>query len=233
MLIWAIKDLYVQMMTAEQLISGSIVPLQGSDIGEIALEMMEELHVRHLPVVNGKTLLGVVSEADLLDADLTKPISVWYKQVPQRPFARSGDHILEVVRIFAEQSLTVVPVLDDEEGYLGCISLEGIFAHFSDMVAINEPGGIIVLEMDKRDYSLSEIARIAESERAIILNTFVYSFPESARMEVTLKVNRQDVQGLMASYQRFNYEVQAFFGESDYGQGLRERYDALMAYLNV
>jgi acetoin utilization protein AcuB len=221
------------MMTAEQLISGSIVPLQGSDSGEIALEMMEELRVRHLPIVNGKALLGIVSEAELLDADLSKPISLWYRQSPHRMFARSGDHILEVMRIFSEQALTIVPVLDDEEGYLGCISLDRILPSFSAMAAINEAGGVIVLEMDKRDYSLSEIARIAESERVVILSTFVHYFPQSARMEVTLKVNRQNIQGLVACYQRFNYEVKAFFGESDYGQGLQERYDALMAYLNV
>ncbi len=221
------------MMTAEQLISGSIVPLQGSDTGDIALEMMEEMHVRHLPVVNGKTLLGVVSEAELLDTDLTKPVLTGSKQMLQRPYTRSGDHILEVMRIFAEQALTAVPVLDDEEGYLGCISLDTILFHFSAIAAISDAGSIIVLEMDKRDYFLSEIARIAESENAIILSAFVHHFPDSARMEVTLKVNRQNIQGLIACYQRFNYEVKAYFGESDYGQGLRERYDALMAYLNV
>lgn len=219
-------------MIAEQLISASIVPLQASDSGDMALEVMAGLHVRHLPVVSGKELLGVVSEDELLDSDTSLPVS-GYRQTLSCPFVRHDDHIIEVIRVITTNELTAVPVLDDEQGYLGCISSDAVLYYFSRMAAFTEPGSVVLLEMNRRDYSLAEIARIAESEDTLILSSFVRSFPDSSRIEVTLKVNRQDIGGLVAAFQRFNFEVKAYYQESGYSDNLRERYNALMAYLNV
>lgn len=219
-------------MTAEQLISASIVPLQASDSGDVALEMMAGLHVRHLPVVRGKELLGMISEDDLLDGDTSIAVSE-YKLTLSCPFVRHDDHVIEVIRVLIANQLTAIPVLDDEQGYLGCISSENLLYYFSRMAAFTEPGSIIVLEINRRDYSLAEIARIAESEDTLILSSFVRSIPDSSHIEVTLKVNRQDIGGLVAAFHRFNYEVKAYFHEGGYSDNLRERYDALIAYLNV
>jgi len=219
-------------MTAEQLISASIVPLQASDSGDTALEVMAGLHVRHLPVVSGKALLGVISEDELLDGDTSMPVS-GYKLVLSCPFVRYDDHIMEVIRVLTTNELTAVPVLDDEQSYLGCISSDVVLYYFSRMAAFTEPGSIVLLEMNRRDYSLAEIARIAESEDSLILSAFLRSFPDSSRIEVTLKVNRQDIGGLVAAFQRFNFEVKAYYQEGGYADNLRERFNALMAYLNV
>jgi acetoin utilization protein AcuB len=219
-------------MTAEQLISASIVPLQASDSGDMALEVMAGLHVRHLPVVSGKVLLGVISEDELLDGDTSMPVSA-YRPTLSCPFVRYDDHVIEVIRVLTSNELTAVPVLDDEQGYLGCISSDTVLYYFSQMAAFTEPGSIVLLEMNRRDYSLAEIARITESEDALILSSFVRSFPDSSRIEVTLKVNRQDIGGLVAAFQRFNFEVKAYYQEEGYADNLRERYNALMAYLNV
>jgi len=219
-------------MTAEQLISASIVPLQASDSGDMALEMMAGLHVRHLPVVAGKELLGVISEDELLDGDTSMPVSA-HKRNLSRPFVHHDDHWIEVMRVMGLSELTAIPVLDDEQGYLGCISSDALLVNFSRMAAFTEPGSIILLEMNRRDYSLAGIARIAESEDTLILSSFVYSFPDSSRIEVTLKVNRMEIGGLVAAFQRFNYEVKAYYNEDAYSDDLRERYNAFMSYLNV
>lgn len=219
-------------MTAEQLISGSILPLQTSDTGEIALEMMGELHVRHLPIVNNKQLLGVISEEDVLNFDVTEPVGS-YSLSLHKPYIRQKDHVYEVMRLLAEQELTTVPVVDDEQNYLGCIPLEAVLFHFAKMASFAEPGSIIVLEINKRDYSLAEIARIVESENAAILSVFLSTYPDSSRIDVTLKLNRLNVQNLLATFARFNYEVKASYNESDFVDSMRERYEALMSYLNI
>lgn len=219
-------------MIAEKLISNSLIPLRTSDTGEEALGMMNDFYVRHLPIVNNKQLLGVLSEDDILDFDATEAVGS-YSLSLIRPYVKHNDHIYEVMRVLAENKLTVIPVVDGEENYIGLITQEDLLRYFANAGSFSEPGSIIVLEISKRDYALSEISRIVESENAAILSTFITSEPDNTQVEVTLKINRQNTQSIIATFERFDYRVKATFNEADYLDSLRDRYDALMAYLNV
>lgn len=219
-------------MIAEKLISNSLIPLRTSDTGEEALGMMNDFYVRHLPIVNNKQLLGVLSEDDIFNFDATEAVGS-YSLSLNRPYVKFNDHIYEVMRLLAEKKLTVIPVVDEEDNYIGLITQEDLLRYFANAGSFSEPGSIIVLEISKRDYALSEISRIVESENATILSTFITSSPETALVEVTLKINRQNTQSIIATFERFNYKVKATFNEADYLDTLRDRYDALMAYLNV
>ncbi|MCB0549263.1 MAG: CBS domain-containing protein [Phaeodactylibacter sp.] len=219
-------------MIAETLISNEIIPLRTSDTGEEALSMMNDFYVRHLPIVNNKQLLGLLSEDDILNYDAGEAVGS-YSLSMVRPYAHRKDHIYELLRLLAEYHLTLIPVVDDDEDYIGVITLESLLIHFAQTASFSEPGSILVLEMSKRDYSLAEIARIVESENAAILSSFITTNLESTRLDITIKINRQNVQSIIATLERFNYEVKASFNESDYVGSLQERYDALMSYLNV
>lgn len=219
-------------MIAETLISNEIIPLRTSDTGEEALSMMNDFYVRHLPIVNNRQLLGLISEDDILNFDANEAVGS-YSLSLIRPYANAKDHIYELLRLLAEYHLTLIPVVDDEENYIGVVTLEALLLHFAQTASFSEPGSILVLEISKRDYSLAEIARIVESENAAVLSAFVSAVPESARIEVTIKINRQNVHSIIATFTRFDYDVKASFNEADYVSSLRERYDALMSYLNV
>ena len=219
-------------MIAEKLISNSLIPLRTSDTGEEALGMMSDFYVRHLPIVNNQQLLGVLSEDDILDFDATEAVGS-YSLSLNRPYVKYNDHIYEVMRVLAEKKLTIIPVVDGEDNYIGLITQEDLLRYFANTGSFSEPGSIIVLEISKRDYALSEISRIVESENATILSTFMTSEPDKPLIDVTLKINRQNTQSIIATFERFEYKVKATFNEAEYLDTLRDRYDALMAYLNV
>lgn len=219
-------------MIAKKLISDSLIPLRTSDTGDEALGMMNDFYVRHLPIVNNKQLLGVLSEDDILNYDAKEAVGS-YSLSLTRPYAKDSDHLYEVMRLLAQYKLTIIPVVDHESNYIGLITQEDLLRYFSNTGSFAEAGSIIVLEISKRDYALSEISRIVESENAAILSTFITSDPNSLKLEVTLKINKQNVQAIIATFERFNYQVKATFNESDYIDSLKDRYDALMAYLNV
>ncbi|WP_373552554.1 CBS domain-containing protein [Haliscomenobacter sp.] len=219
-------------MIAETLISTAIIPLQTSDTGDVALEMMSEFYVRHLPIVNNRELLGVLSEDDVMNFDVNEAIGS-YSLSLQRPYVHNDDHIYEVMRIVADQDLSIVPVVDAENNYLGVITLEDLLRYFARTVSFADSGSIIVLELSRRDYSMTEIARIVESEGATLLSSFITSYPESERIDVTLKVNLQHIHNILATFERFKYEIKASFNEAEYLDSLKERYQGLMSYLNV
>ena len=220
-------------MIAENLITTAVLPLQTSDTGKESLEVMENFNVRHLPIVNNSQLLGLISEDDILAHNINEPIGS-YQLSLMKPYVNKNDHLYEVMRLLAEHQLTVIPVVDDEGNYLGMVSLEDVLNYFAKTAAFSETGSIVVLEFQARSYSLAEIARIVEGENALILSTFVTSNPDdSSLVEVTLKINRQDIHTILNAFNRFGYEIKASFNEEEYLESLQERYDALMSYLNV
>lgn len=219
-------------MTAEQLISDSIIPLRTSESGDTALGIMNEFYVRHLPIVNDKQLLGLISEEDILEHDAHEPVGS-YRLSLIRPYVQHSDHLYEILRLIAEYHLTLIPVVDEEENYIGLVTMEDLLQHFAKIASFSEPGSILVLEMSRHDYQLSQIAQIVESENAAILSSFITTNLESTRVDVTIKINRQNIQNILATFDRYDYEIKASFNETEYLDALRDRYDSLMAYLNV
>lgn len=129
--------------------------------------------------------------------------------------------------------LTVLPVLDENENYLGLIPLTSLLQQFSILAATREPGGIIVLEMNELDYSLSQIAQIVEGNDGKILSCYLNSLPESTRIEVTVKVNKTDISGILQTFNRYNYTVKASFHQSEFSDDMKNRFDSFMNYINI
>lgn len=220
-------------MIARELIADDIPLLKTSDTGKVALLWMNEFHVKHLPIVNNERLLGLISEEDVLNVEhVEEPIGN-YRLSYFRPFVQDDEHILNVLKVLGELKLTIVPVVDRNENYLGVISLDNLLQYFSSLAALTEPGAIISLSMSVRDYSLTEIARIAESTDARILSVFTSPHVDSTKLEVTLKFNRTEVSDLVAAYERFGYIAVAYRHESEHEEFFKDRYEALMNYLNM
>lgn len=219
-------------MVAENLITTAILPLRTSDSGEEALSIMDDFHVRHLPIVNNKQLLGLISDDDILLHNVEDAVGSYALSL-KRPYVKDNDHIYEVMRLLASHHLTVIPVVDVDNDYLGMITQADVLNYFATTASFAETGSIVILEMNRRDYSMAEISRIVESEGAVILSSFITSSQDSFKMEVTIKINRQNIQNIISTFERFNYEIKASFNELEYLESLQERYDSLMSYLNV
>ncbi len=125
-------------------------------------------------------------------------------------YVLESQHIYDVIRIADAMKLTLVPVLDEKKHYIGSITLANICHHMSELMALNNPGGIIILELNDKDYLLTEIAQIVESNDAKILGMYITTFPESTRIEVTLKINKIDVGPVLQTFIRYNYNHQGF-----------------------
>jgi CBS domain-containing protein len=219
-------------MIASELISKTLAPLRTSDTGEEALTIMNIYHVKHLPIVNNEQLLGVVSEEDVLVSDMGEAVGS-YNLSLRKPYVNQKAHLFEVMSMMAENKLSVIPVIDDDENYLGLITQEDLIQFYATSFSFAEPGSIMVLETKKRDYSLAKISRIVEEESASILSCFLSENPDSESVYVTLKINKQDLQKILASFERYDYTIKGSFSEEEYIDELKERYDSLMNYLNV
>jgi signal-transduction protein with cAMP-binding, CBS, and nucleotidyltransferase domain len=220
-------------MYARELISEDIPPLKTSDTGERALAWMDEFRVSHLPIVNNVDFLGLISESDILDFNSSSEPIGGHSLNLSRPYVFDYQHTYDVLKVMSSLKLSVIPVLNDKEQYLGLIHLSTLLQHFAEMASMKESGGLLVLELNLHDYSLSEIARIVESNDAKILSSYISSHIDSTKLEVTIKINRTDLSAIIQTFNRYNYTIKASFHQSEYVDDLKDRFDSFMSFLNI
>jgi len=196
------------------------------------MTMMSIYHVSDLPVVNGDNLLGMVSEDQVTTVDPEQPIGE-FKLSQSYIFVYEDEHVFEILGKLAQNKVSVMPVINREEKYLGLISQEALIKYYANTYSFKEVGSIVVLKMLKSEYSLSEVTRVIEMEGASILASFMSADPDSTHVLLTLKINQQEMRQVLSALERYEYDIHATFMEDEYTSDLKSRYDLLMTYLNV
>ncbi len=221
-------------MIAKDLISDIIPVLNPTDSGEKALALMDTYRVFHLPVLKNNELVGVVSETDIYDAESSMMSVGDIKFAAILPFVMENQHIYEVINLSMRLQLTVVPVLNNDNSYCGAIVLRDIVKAVGNILSVQEPGGVIVLEINTRDYALTEIVKIVENSDAKILNTYTHTIEGGNKIELTLKLNRVNISSIIQTLLRFDYKVKTSFShQDDMREVMANRYNELMRFINI
>ncbi len=221
-------------MVAVELINHMIPPLKQSDDGHKAIVWMEELRTNQLPVIEKGKFLGFITEEIILEEnDSKKPIRDYYLD-GEDCFVIEHQHFYDVIKAATEHDFQMVAVLSESGSFQGVIAIEDTINAFAESTAIQEPGAILVLLMNQRDYSLAEISRLVEAEGARILSSTVNPDPKDMSMlRVTLKLNKTEISHITASLERFGYRIIGRFQEEEIKSNDQERFDLLMRYLNI
>lgn len=221
-------------MIAEDLINQMIPPLKATDDAHKAIVWMEEFRCNHMPVVENGRLLGFISEEIILESnDIEKKLGD-FNLVGQNCYVHMSSHFYDILKVAAENKLQLVCVLNEEEIYVGVITVQDTLTSFAQTAAVQMPGGILVLSMNHMDYSLAEISRLIEENRARVLSSIVKEDPlDPGKIRLTLKLNELDLSRIVATLERFNYKVIGRYQESKPTGSERERIDMLLRYLDI
>ena len=219
-------------MQASLLISSSIISLHPKDDGNRALELMDLYKINHLAVVKDNFYLGVISEREINNWDSNDNFIEEHLSKFASPHVNQDQHLFDIIAVLEKNSLSAVPVLDEKNQYLGVITNRKLLYTIAKSSAIQSPGGVIVLEMNHNDYSMTEIANIIESNDTKILSSYITSLSESTKIELTLKLNKSDVNSVIKGLTRYEYKIIAAYKEQDTNMDFKERYDHLMRFLN-
>lgn len=220
-------------MFASSLITDSIPPLKLSDTCGRALVWMDELRVNALPVIDGTNYLGLLHKTDILKTEL-KDIKIKDAEIKlSKVFVFDNQHVYELTKVATLNKLDIVPVTKDDNHYIGLVTVNDLVAYFAESKSVYMPGGIIILEMQFKDYSMSHISQIVESDGGHILSASVSATKNQQVIEVTLKIDKVDLSRILAAFYRYNYQVVGSFSQSEFNDDLKNRYDSLMHYLNI
>jgi predicted transcriptional regulator len=221
-------------LLAEKLISDSLTSVSSTEKGKKALNSMDVYRVSHIPVVNGSKYLGLVSDKLIYDLNLLEvPIETQLDKL-NTSHVHKNQHIFEVAILMYKLKLSVLPVLDTDHYYLGSITLYDLARRFAKLFSLEEIGGIIILEMNVNNYSLSEISRIVESNDIKILSSFIDRKPGTNVLDVILKLDNDELSSLIQSFMRYDYNVKAvYMDQSELGDLFKDRFDQFMKFMNI
>ncbi|WP_121352856.1 CBS domain-containing protein [Flavisolibacter nicotianae] len=218
-------------MLTRDLISNAIPYLHKGDTVYHALQLMNDYHVAHLPVVEDDHYLGIISEEQLLQNDEETQLTD-LEITDGTTSVQANEHFLKAIQTAVVNKLSIVPVVEEKQ-LLGIVTYNDLLRYASEFMSLNQPGALIVLEVENHNYSFTEINRIVESVGAQITQLNTYTDVESGTTQVTIRVNKVEVSDLVSTFQRYEYNVKYYFGEELYQNELKANYDNLMNYLNI
>ncbi|MCK5207712.1 MAG: CBS domain-containing protein [Cyclobacteriaceae bacterium] len=221
-------------MIAEELINQMIPALKLTDTAEKAIIWMEELKTNQLPVIDNRMFKGLISEDIILENnDLDRKIGD-FKLISEHCYVNEDQHLFDIIRLTQECDSELVAILNREGEFMGVSRHEDTIKAFSNTLAVQGQGGILVLELRFIDYSMAEISRLIESDDAKILGSYLSQDHKDPNFVfLTLKINKEDLTTVAATLERFDYKIIAKFHESNNIDTERERLDNLLNFLNI
>ena len=219
-------------MQALDLISSTLIYVSPSDTGSKALDIMDEFRVNHLAVVKDNFYLAIISDNEILSWNNTNEYIDEHLAELTSPNVIHSDHLFRIIEILEKNSLSIVPVLDENKNYIGSITNRKLLFTIAKSTVIQSQGDLIVLEINQRDYDLSKVASIIESNNIKILSSYITSKTGLAKTELTLKLNSSEIDPVIKALERFNYNVVTSYRQINNNDDFIDRYESLMRFLN-
>ena len=219
-------------MLVSQIIETDFPVVSVQDKVSSALNLMEDYDVLHLPVLMEEKFAGIISKDDLEDADQAELLSALQHQFIQT-FVLPEDHFLNALKVAGHFDISLIPAVNKNGEIQGIITYKNLIRSLAGFYSLEEPGGVIVIEMDRHNFSFGELTRLIETNDANITQLNTYTEGSTGLLIVTIKINKIGISDIIATLQRYEYVIRYYFGEEDYENELKENYDLLMTYLNI
>jgi len=222
-------------MIAKQIISENLPILNIHDKIYNVLNMMDTFGVSHLPIVHKGEYLGIISEEDLYQMrDSNQEILPCNLIKHADSCVFENQHIYDVVSMISRNKQTVVPVVTQNREFLGSIIAFDVLLHLDNLLSAEIPGTIVVLALNKIDYSLSQISQIVEYNDSKILSLYTSSNKDSRKMKLTIKIESDNIESILESFNRYEYDIiDVHAPETPVTDVYNDRYDNLMNFLDI
>ena len=197
----------------------------------VVQDFFDDLTFSHFPIVEEGIFIGSIVADDIETFDIDKKVTD-YKYTLEHFFARENMIWLDVLEVFAKNHANLVPILDENNKYIGYYEIEDVIKFFHETPFLKEQGAIIIVSKNAIDFSMSQITQIVESNNGKLLGLFI-SNSDLNTIEVTLKISVGLLNEIIQSFRRYNYQIISEHNEDNYINSLKERSDYLDKYLNI
>ncbi len=219
------------MRQLSEYINNDFKPFSNADTVLEIQDFFIDINYSHFPILDKDVYIGSISAVDVETFESERSITD-YRYALEGFFVRTSMNWLDVLEVFARNNSNIVPILDENNKYVGYYEITDIIKFLNETPFLKESGGIIVVEKGVADYSMSQITQIVESNNGKLLGVFV-SHADSEKVQITVKTTLGGMNEIIQSFRRYNYEIISEHHEDDYLNTLKERSEYLDRYLNI
>jgi predicted transcriptional regulator len=219
------------MLEITQYINNDFKPFDVNENIAFVQGFFSDLTYSHFPILSDGIYIGCISSDDVVTFNPIHDLAE-YRYTFEGFFVRPQMIWLDVLEVFAQNNTNLVPVLDENNQYLGFYELNDIIQFFHETPFMREEGGIITVQKPTKDYSMSQIAQIVETNNGKILGMFVNN-ANADFIQVTIKTTLGGLNEILQTFRRFDYEIISEHQEDSYLSNLKDRSDYLDRYLNI
>jgi len=219
------------MLTIDYILN-DVKALKLSDTIGDAKKLFNELIFTHIPVVENGNLYGLIAESDLPSFDDNELILEEIQYIFQSFFAFDDANWFDLLKGFASNEANIIPILNQNKKYIGYFELADVLHFFNSTPFLQENGNLLIISKKSMDYSISEIAQIAESNDSKLLGVFISKI-EADDVEFTLKISSTNINDVIHSFRRYDYHIIKGIKEDEYLTDLKQRSDYLQKYLSI
>ncbi len=220
-----------KMRTLSEYINNDFKPIDIKETIEVVQDFFIEIAYSHFPVLENDIFIGCIAAEDVETFEIQKKLSD-YRYTVEGFFVRASMSWLDVLEVFARNNSNIVPILDDTNKYIGYYEITDVVKFLNGTPFLKEVGGIIIVEKNSNEYSMSQITQIVESNNGKLLGLFI-SEATNDKIQITIKITLGSMNEIIQSFRRYNYEIVSEHNEDNYLNILKERSEYLDKYLNM
>lgn len=213
-------------------ISNDKITVKSTHTIQQVLAVFNGVAYTHVPVTKGNKLIGSVAKEDLITLDDVSQKLSEVEYLYEFFFAKPTDNLLELFSNYAVNDTSVLPVIDDDNSYVGYLDFNDLLGCFADTHFLSSEGSIVLLEKNSNAFSMSEVCQITESNSNTVLGCFVFNETEE-KTQLTLKVKSVNINELIQSFRRYDYTILNKLTEDSYLEELKNRSEYFIKYLNI
>lgn len=219
-------------MRTQDFISHEKITISLDDRIDPVLQLINKYNYSHIPVTKDNELLGMIACEDLKNLSDTNQLIKDVIYLSETFFGRQGSTIIELLGVFANNNANILPMLDDKNKYVGFLDLDDALAVISETHFLQSEGSVLLLKKSTNDYSISEVAQIVESENNEVIGIYL-GYKDAEFVQIVLKIKDININEIIQSFRRYEYEILNDLTEDSYLDGLKNRSEYFIKYLNL
>ncbi|MDQ0339118.1 acetoin utilization protein AcuB [Caldalkalibacillus uzonensis] len=204
-------------MQIEEVMKRKVITVSpDTTIGE-ARRLCQEHRIRHLPVVEGERLAGIISDRDLRDAlpsVIQKEIEAdEIYELPVSSFMKKDVITIHPLDCIDDAALTLytakigcLPVVSQGK-LVGIVTESDILHSLVELMGVDQPSSYLKIEVDDTTGRLADVAQIIKGCHVNVSNVYVYPSKKKGKKNLIFRVQTIDPRPIIERIEQHGFRV--------------------------
>lgn len=197
------------------------ITIRKDDSLRFAADLLKEKRIRMLPVVDGRKLIGLVTDRDVRQAQASSATSLEVRELfyllekvkvaeimtKNVITIAPGATIEDTAMIIHDNKIGGLPVVDEKGDLLGIISETDVLEVFLEVMGVSEESSRIELILDDKPGQLAEVTQLIKGHNVNLLSVVTVKGPGAGQRSCVLRLKTPELGDIVKELKDKGFEV--------------------------